>query len=64
MSENWWFLLGYFVIGLLLLEGGQWARRKWKLPALDWLACLMTFAGWPVIILLAFVLIKREKKND
>jgi len=62
MIDIWWYLLGYFTIGLTLLEGAQWARRKWHLAPMDRLACILTFTVWPIIIFIAFVLVGRKKK--
>lgn len=62
MDSIYWIILGYFAIGLLFLEGIQWAKGKWGLPHLDRLAMVFVFSLWPFVILLSLVLIWREKK--
>ncbi len=62
MSDILLAILMYLSVGLAFVEGIRWARGKWRLPGQDKASMLMVFFGWPFVILLAFVLIWREKK--
>ena len=61
MSDIHLIIVGYFAIGIALIEGIRWSRKKWKIESLSRLSTALVFVAWPLVLAIVIVMIWRKK---